>query len=270
MVERNAGQSGGRSAGRSPAARLAARLAGAIAAAALLVLASGCLYPREMRQENRMAVADSILVVQNAVDQYKAKTGVLPIRNADVDTPIFEKYAIDLKKLTEGPYLGQIPGVAFEKGGSFRFLLIDAETDPKVKLLDLVAYQTTGEVQKAVDDYRKANGGAVPKGEPVGPGVYRLDFAKLNKKPEQIKSVFSGQYAGFLIDDAGTVAIDYALDIMQALKRRGIVAENGAGSLPPDLADADLRKILVEDAPFVPVKSFPYRWIEGEPKASAS
>ncbi|PYI55243.1 hypothetical protein DLM86_10360 [Paenibacillus flagellatus] len=221
---------------------------------------AGCMYPKEMRKENQITAKESILLVQNAVDQYKEKNGVLPIKNSEMSTPVYEKYVLDLKKLTQGPYLGQMPGIAFENGGSSMFVLVHAETKPEVKLLDVAAYQKTGDIQKWVDEYKSSRGGDIPKGEPAGTNVYRLDFAKLGKKLEQQESPYSRQYLGFLVDRNGTVAIDYAPEIMQAMERKGMKSAD---------AQTDLRELLVESAPYVPVKSFPYYWIDNEPKATA-
>lgn len=247
-------------AGKGWGRRSTSRWAGLIAVAALLPLLSGCMYPKEMRKENQVTAKESVLVVQNAVDQYKEKTGVLPIKNSELDTPIYEKYVLDMKKLTSGPYLGQVPATAFEKGGSYLFVLVNPEQKPIVKLMDLVAYQKAGDVQKWVDEYGKANGGALPLGESAGTDVFRLDFAKLGKKTEQVQSMYSRQYLGFLIDRSGKVGIDYAPEIMQAIERKSWKDSGGR---------TDLRTLLVEDAPFVPVKSFPYYWKDGEPKAFA-
>lgn len=245
--------------GRRPAGRV--RLARAVAVLLLLPLLAGCMYPQEMRKENQVTARESILLVQNAVDLFKEQNGgVLPIKNSDVNTPIYEKYILDLKRLTQGPYLGQVPAIAFEKGGTFLFALVNPEQKPEVKLLDLTAYQKTGDIQNAVDDFLK-KGGAVPKGEPAGRGVYWLDFAKLGRKTEQVRSVYSGQYLSYLVNDSGTVGIDYATEIMAAMERKGMKTAD---------ADIDLRAVLVEDAPYVPAKSFPYHWIDNEPKPTVS
>src|SRR5690606_33042748 len=95
---------------------------------AVLVLLSGCMYPKQMRKENQASVAESVIVVQHAVDLYKERNGTLPIKNSTEETPIYEKYVIDLKKLTQGPYLGMIPPIAFENGGSFLFVLVNPES----------------------------------------------------------------------------------------------------------------------------------------------
>lgn len=236
------------------------RWKGIVAITALLPLLSGCMYPKEMRKENQVTAKESILVVQNAVDLYKQKNGVLPIKNSDTNTPIYEKYVLDLKKMTSGPYLGQVPSVAFEKGGSYLFVLVNPDEKPEVKLMDLAAYQKAGDIQKQVDEFRKAKNGELPFGEPAGRDVYRLDFAKMGKKPEQMQSVYSRQYLGFIIDRDGRVGIDYAPEVMQAMERKGIKSAD---------AHTDLRSLLVSESPYVPAKSFPYFWMDGEPKAAA-
>lgn len=231
-----------------------------IVIAVMVSLLSGCMYPNQLRKENQAKAKESVLIVQNAVEQYKQKNGVLPIKNSSVETPLYEKYVLDLKKLTQGPYLGQVPGIAFENGGSFMFVLVNPETKPEVKLLDVAAFQLTEDIQKWVNDYRSAHNGALPAGEQAGTNVYRLDFDKLGKKSEQVKSVYSAQYLSFIVDKQGTVGINYAPEIAKAMERQGMKTAD---------ANADLRSLLPADSPFVPVKSFPTRFIDNEPRPVA-
>lgn len=226
----------------------------------LLPVLSGCMYPKELRKENQASIAESLLVVQHAVERYKEQTGVLPIKNSDQTTPLYEKYVLDMKKMMQGGYIGQVPGIAFEMGGSAMFVLVNPESQPEVKLLDLTRHQQAGDVERWVEEYRRANGGAIPSGEAAGPDVFRLDFDKLGKKPVQVESVYSRAYTTFLVGADGTVGIDYAADVMKAMEKRGMQsAESGS----------DLRALLVAESPYVPVKSFPYYWIDNEPKPSA-
>lgn len=46
----------------------------------LALLLSGCAYPKELRKENQINPAEFITVVQQAVDLFHEKTGVLPIK----------------------------------------------------------------------------------------------------------------------------------------------------------------------------------------------
>lgn len=236
------------------------RLALKALAALLLVLSlGGCLYPDEQRKENQASVRESILLVQNAVDTYKQRTGVLPIKNSAADTPLYEKYVIDMRKLKEGQYLSQIPGIAFENGGSAMFVLVNPESKPEVKIMDLAAYQLTGDIQKWVDEYKAAHGGEPPKGEAVASHFYVLDFGKMGKKMQQAESRYSRQYLTFVVHESGTVAIDYAPEIMKAMTQQGMTSADPG---------TDLRSILVNGSPYVPVKSYPYHWINNQPTLS--
>jgi hypothetical protein len=231
----------------------------AAAALALLALfASGCMYPNELRKQNTANPAEFIPVVQGAVDQYHAKTGVLPIKNSEEDTPIYEKYVIDFKKLQDRGLLSAPPVNSFESGGLFIYVLVHPETKPEVKLLELSTFQSAGDVQQWVNDYKQKNGGRLPKGEQIAPYFYYVDFAKLGKKQPQVKSVYNrNSFVNYIVHESGQVAIDYAPDLMLYVKAKG-----GPDKLKPD---EDMRELLVQDSFFVPGKSFPYKWQNGQP-----
>ena len=59
---------------------------------------SGCMYPEEQRVENQIPGQDQLGAVQRAINEYKEDTGVLPIKNRDMDTDIYIKYIIDFEK----------------------------------------------------------------------------------------------------------------------------------------------------------------------------
>ena len=223
----------------------------------LFALLAGCMYPDELRQENQIPPGEWIGVVQRAVEQFQKDTGVLPLKTRPADTPIYEKYVIDFGKLL-GTYLGTLPANAFENGGNYLYVLVTPQTLPQVKLLDLPVLQRIGDVQKEVDQYRLSKG-KLPLGEPVAPHFYVLDFGQLNMEPVQVKSFYSGLFLTLIVHESGTVAIDYAPDIMKALSSKG---EN--------LIDPkkDLRELLVEQSYFVPVRSFPYYLKNNEPLIS--
>jgi hypothetical protein len=234
------------------------RKIGCAAALLLLLLVSGCMYPNELRKQNTANPAEFIPVVQGAIDQFHTKTGVLPIKNSEEDTPIYEKYPIDFKKLQEYGYLSTPPLNSFESGGTFIYVLVHPETKPEVKLLELTAHQSVGDVQSWVDDYKRNNNGQVPAGAEVAPYFYYVDFAKLGKKPPQVKSVYNRQtFINYIVHVSGQVAIDYAPDIMTYVQSKGL-----ADKLQPN---QDLRELLVQDSLFVPAHSFPYKWQNGQP-----
>jgi hypothetical protein len=219
---------------------------------------AGCMYPQEMRKENQIATSEYIVVVQNAIDQFQAKTGVLPIKNSEETTPIYEKYSIDFKKLKERSLISNVPANAFENGGSVVYVLVDVETKPAVKMMELASFQQTVEAQKLVNEYKAKNNGQIPKGEAVAPAFYRLDFAKMNKKPILVQSMYTRQVKlPLLMNEEGQVAIDYAEEIMRLIDKK---------SLQSQLSDKqDLRELLVKEAFFVPARSYAYHWLKGQP-----
>jgi hypothetical protein len=224
---------------------------------AFMLLLTGCMYPNELRKENQVAGTEFILLVQNAVDQYKAKTGVLPIKNSEVTTPIYEKYPIDFKKLKDR-YLSTVPANAFENGGSAVYVLVDAETKPTVKLMDIKSFQMTVEVQQLVDEYKRSHGGQLPKGETLAPGFYSVNFTQMEKKQREVASVYTRQLQlSFMMNEAGQVAIDYAPELMRYIDKKQLQGQLKEGQ--------DLRALLVQDSYFIPARSFPYHWQNGQP-----
>ncbi|WP_282935638.1 hypothetical protein [Paenibacillus sp. RC67] len=224
----------------------------------LCVILSGCMYPKDMRKENQIASGEFVVVVQNAIDQFHTKTGVLPIKNSDQMTPLYEKYPIDFKKLKERGLISNIPANAFENGGSAIYVLVDVETKPTVKMMDLSSFQQTVEVQKLVDEYKSKNNGQLPKGEEIAPSFYRVDFAKMNKKLEQASSMYTRQVMlPFMLDDAGRVTIDYSEELMRLIDKKSLQRSlNG---------NQDLRELLVKESYYVPARTGPYHWMNNRP-----
>jgi hypothetical protein len=219
----------------------------------LIPLLSGCLYPKERLGENAAPPAQQIQQVQEAVLKYQEKTGVLPVLTKDASTPIYEKYPIDFKKLVPD-YLSMIPGAAYENGGNYMFVLINPEEKPEVRLADLVISQKIQSLQQDVQLYYIRNK-SYPLGEKIADGYYLLDFKAFNKEVESVTSQYSQQQLSIIISEKGVVGVDYAPDIHMAVQKL---------STPPAIYE-DLRKYLAVDSPVVPVKSFPYFLINGEP-----
>ncbi|MFB9329569.1 hypothetical protein ACFFSY_26835 [Paenibacillus aurantiacus] len=231
-------------------------------AAIMIVMAivlSGCLYPEEERASNELPAKDAVLNVQAVVDQYQKDTSLLPILNSEPDTPVYEKYRIDFGKLTRMKYMSDIPPAAYEKGGSYYFLIINEETDPTVKLMNLSVYQRVIDVQREISSYQRSKG-ALPHGEQAYPGYYWIDYSALNIREPKLVSVFSGQSLQTMMDAGGNVYVDYAADLMQAVQK------SGASPSP----NQDLRELLVSRSDFVPVKSPVYHFVDNEPKPVAA
>lgn len=223
----------------------------------ILISLTGCLYPKDRLKQNQVAPKEAVRNVQAAIDQYKTETGMLPIKNSTAETPKYEKFYVDFAKLGRTGYLSDIPAAAFEKGGSYSFLVIDEETAPRVKLLDILAFQKINDIQNWVTSYIQTNG-VLPKGEQTYPGFYQIHYKEMNKTAPTIRSVFTGQTLQALVDENGVVYSDYGIDIMQYIQKSGKTDY---------AANFDLRALLVDGSDFVPVKAPVYHLVNQEPQA---
>ena len=94
-------------------------------------------YQTEELAQNKIPYDDQIQSVQSAVERFQEDNGgILPIKNSDEKTPIFQKYLVDFKRLVP-QYIAEPPGNAFESGGVFQYVIVHAETDPAIKIFDL-------------------------------------------------------------------------------------------------------------------------------------
>ncbi|MCY9517128.1 hypothetical protein [Paenibacillus apiarius] len=219
------------------------------------MLLQGCLYPKELRNENQQSARDGILLVQNAVDEYQKQTQLLPIITSDMDVPRYEKFRIDLELLKRRGVLGSSPDNAFEAGGTGTYLIIDEETDPKVRIMDLLTAQRVNDLTRAVDSYKRKQG-SLPAAEEVYPGFYGIDEGAAGVRPSEVLSPFTGQPLSFMMDKEGRVYADYAPDIMQLVEK---------SEQRPTGKEKDLRPLLVESSFYVPVKSVAYIWKDNAP-----
>ncbi|MED3660622.1 hypothetical protein NST62_04855 [Ureibacillus sp. FSL K6-8385] len=207
------------------------------------VVLSGCLFPDEERAENQIPDEAQLIAVQNAVDQYKADTGVLPIKTKDQDTDIFIKYQIDFSKLVP-KYLANVPGNSYEKGGIFQYIIWDPENNPTVKLVDLRTAETIRELNlrllsKKYMMYKKQ----------IADYVYSIDYKKLGYQNElTVPSPYTNNHLPLVASSEGKVYVDYSIDLAQFLKEHDVKPKPGE----------DIRMLLVEAYPVVPAYSLPY------------
>ncbi|OLO42893.1 hypothetical protein BTR23_00750 [Alkalihalophilus pseudofirmus] len=221
-----------------------------------ILFLTGCLYPSEQRLENQIPYPDQIASVQQAVNQFRADTGVLPIKNRDLETPIYQKYPVDFRQLVPR-YLQSPPGNSFESGGLYQYVLVNVEEEvAEVKLLDLSVMRDIQQLQTQLNQYMRKNDLA-PIDEMIDTGLFTLQFEKLNyKEAPMVRTPYFGNYLPLLIDNSGQILIDYRMDINMALQQFDHSYEYGD----------DIREILVENSPFVPAFSIPYTINEqGEP-----
>ncbi|MED1782475.1 hypothetical protein P4V43_11695 [Brevibacillus fortis] len=217
-------------------------------------LLSGCLYPDERRAENQIPSTFFVEATQKAIEQFQKDTAVLPIVTKSIDTPIFEKYEIDFRKMIP-KYMPDVPGNAFEKGGVYKYVLIDVDTKPTVKLIHLTAVSTVADVQSEVDRY-KGHFEKLPVFADLGNGYYSIDHERLGLKAWQVPSTMGTYLLPLVMNAQGQVGIDYATDIAQLLRDTKVTV--------PDKTDP--RYVLARNSMFVPAKSFPYEMVNGEPK----
>jgi hypothetical protein len=228
--------------------------------ALILISITGCLYPNDQTPGYQVSAREAVLTVQDAVDRFNEQTGLLPIQNSAEDVPVYEKYKVDFGKLKRMGFIAQVPTAAFENGGTYQFLIIDEETKPQVKLLDLTVFQAVADVQKKVDEYRLEHSRQNPAGIEIYPGFAVVDFNKLGTRAPDIISVYSRQSLNLLVNVQGQVRVDYGIDLATAIKKSDIQPQK----------DEDLRRILIEASYFVPVRSPVYRLVDGEPQAVQS
>lgn len=208
------------------------------------MLLSGCMYPKENMAKNQLPYKDQLQSVQTAVDSFqKDNGGILPIITKPANTPIYQKYPIDFKKMIP-KYLSEPPGNAYENGGIYEYVLVDAETKPSVRLLDLQIAQTIQEIKLRI----KA-GGYPPYKERLAENVYSLDFKKLGyEEPPFAYSPYTHQKLPFVITGDAEVYVDYRADLEKLLQK----GENY------EAAGKDIRSLLVKKFMFVPAYSLPY------------
>lgn len=205
---------------------------------------SGCMYPEEKLSQNQIPYETQVKAVQDAVVTYqKENNGLLPIKTRDQDTPIYQKYPIDFRKLSP-QYLAEIPGNAFENGGVFQYVLTDVEEDPQVKIFDLRLAEQIRELKIRIEAQ-----GYPPFKEEVANNVYTLNYKELGYDGDvYVNSPYSNKNLPLVINGDGDIFVDYSMDLFEQIKSTDKELKPGE----------DIRNLLVEDTFFVPAYSLPY------------
>ncbi|WP_240377100.1 hypothetical protein [Bacillus piscicola] len=218
---------------------------------------SGCLYPAEKKADNQVSNDAQLASVQQAIDQFKEDTGVLPIKTKEADTPIYQKYVVDFRKLIPR-YIQEPPKNAFENGGVYQYVIIDPENSAETKVIDLRMMNEIQAFQLDINRYIKKHGYA-PIEKPIGPEVFSVNYKQLKyDSPPKVKSPYHrGTYLPLIINQRGEVIVDYAIDLNMALEEFDSNYETGE----------DIRSILTDHYPIVPAFSVPYTIDEnGDPQ----
>ncbi|WP_078380169.1 hypothetical protein [Sutcliffiella halmapala] len=216
--------------------------------AAMIALLTGCLYPQDRLQHNQVPYLDQLEAVQSSVNQFQeANGGLLPIKDRDMETPIYQKYPIDFNKLSPR-YLQDPPGTAYESGGVYLYVLVDVEENPTVKLIDLRIAEQIRDLNMRISVYKSSNGFA-PVKEVINAHAFRVDWEKLGYSEEPyVESPYSDKNLPLILNDKAELQVDYSADLYEFLQKHEHKFKEGE----------DIRDILVENSVFVPAFSSPY------------
>lgn len=214
------------------------------------------MYPSGELSHNQIPNEVQLQSVQLAVEQYQENNqGLIPIDTKPNETPIFQKYVIDFSKLKSAGFISDIPGTAFENGGSYQYVLINVENNPTVKVIDLRIAQELRKVEYELQAYQNDNV-YPPFGKEIAEGVYELNYKKLGfKQPPMVNSPYSDNLLPIVMDTQGKLVVDYSPDLYKALQTNEHNYQQGD----------DIRYILTDNYPIVPVYSLPYTVKSGEP-----
>ncbi len=222
----------------------------------LIIFLTACLYPEERKMQNQIPYEDQLQAVQTAVDNYVNDHQVLPIMNRDIDTPIYQKYPVDFNKLIPR-YIQEPPGNAYENGGVYQYVLVDVEEKPTVKLIDLRIVEAVRDYQFEINRYRREHK-YLPFEKVLNKELFQLNHEALGYESiPQVRSPITGNNLPFIVNGQGEIFVDYSQDLYQLLQKHGDKYDFKEGD--------DIRQILVDHSPFVPVFSVPYTIKNGEP-----
>ncbi|CEA00178.1 hypothetical protein BN1048_00853 [Jeotgalicoccus saudimassiliensis] len=207
---------------------------------ALLVL-TGCMYPDNQKKGSSIPPETDIQNVQNAVDNFQeSEGGILPIKTTE-NAAEYMKYPVDFTRIVPG-YLSEIPVTAYENGGTYQYIILDAEEDPAVKLADLAIIEELRSLRLRINGM----GEHVELGEQVGPNVYQLDLEHYNlAENPTVTSPYSDRELNVYYSGGQEFVVDYRDDLNLIIENEGLEFETGE----------DIRNILYEYTPVVPIYS---------------
>lgn len=222
----------------------------------IFLILSGCMYPDGELEKNKTPNKAQLESVQTAINQYNEENnGLLPIRTKPNDTDVFEKYLIDFDSLKQQNIISELPGNAYENGGVYQYSILYPEDNPQVKLIDLRITEEIRRVNVQLEHYRNEHI-YPPFDEEIEKGFYTIDYERLGfDSTPHIKSPFTDNNLPIIMNSEGQLFVDYRIDLNIALN------EYKHDYKPGD----DIRYILAENTPFMPVYSFPYTIKDGEP-----
>lgn len=219
-----------------------------------LFMLTGCGHSRTDSQGAILLHEEQLELVQQAIEAFqKDSNGLLPIKTKNADTPLYEKYLVDFTKLIPG-YLAEAPANAYESGGIYQYIIVEAEAAPQIKVIDLRMAESVSELQICLQTYKETHI-YPPYSKIVADGVFTLDYEKLGYQgPLYVESPYTGNHLPFIINAEGKVFIDYQEDLKELLQDKSMNVKEGE----------DIRYILLESSNMAPAFSLPYEIKNGE------
>ncbi|SFX01052.1 hypothetical protein SAMN04487866_101182 [Thermoactinomyces sp. DSM 45891] len=180
----------------------------------MMLLLSGCTYPNELNQQ-----VDDLPIhierVQSAVASYQHEKKVLPYKYKEEERIFTSKYLVDFQAISGRM---EIPPTAFERGGSYLYVLTDVEKQAMVRVFDLRLNDKVKTFEERVGRYYQQNH-TYPLGTRVSPSLYEIDFKKLGGEVSKIRSPYhSNIELSYLISDKGVLYLDYRMDYMRFIQ----------------------------------------------------
>ncbi|MEY8560281.1 hypothetical protein AALF85_06235 [Jeotgalicoccus halotolerans] len=208
------------------------------AALALFVL-TGCMYPDDERAGSNIPPETDIDNVQSAVENFREKEGgILPIKTTE-DSAEYLKYPVEFTRIVP-EYLSEIPVTAYENGGNFQYVILDAEDNPTVKIADLAIIEELRSLSLRINGM----GEHVELGEQIGPNVYQLDLEHYNlSENPTVTSPYTGRELNVYYSGGEEFVVDYRDDLNLMIENEGLEFETGE----------DIREVLYELTPIVPI-----------------
>ncbi|MDK6862686.1 hypothetical protein [Nosocomiicoccus ampullae] len=208
------------------------------------LLLSACMYPQSERDKNAQPKESQIKMVENAVKQFQEDNdGLLPFKTTEnhLENREYLQYQVDFNKLVPD-YISDIPPTAFENGGHYQYVIIDEDTDPKVKIADLRITNTI----RSLTTRLNVLSDHVKLGDMVGPNVYMLDLDHyhLDQNPT-VTSPYTGNSLNVYFNGGEEFLVDYREDVQHIIDDQELSFKPGE----------DVRHVLYEHTPVVPIYS---------------
>ncbi len=188
-------------------------------------LLGGCMFPDTNRVDN-IPYEEQLTSVQTAVDSFKESTGVLPIKTKPARRRSWN--AIRLSSVDSSRVIWLTHLSIASKGAAYsNTSLVDAETEPTVKLIDLRVTERLQQLQTNINAFRAKEGKFPFKGS-LGKNQFTLDYDLIFVEEEPvIPSPYFDRDLPIYVDGTGQLFVDYREDVKEALENTDMKPKTG-------------------------------------------